>query len=377
MKARAVSALAAQALLDQPALRPAEVVELEQLLARTLRTSGSVVLCQAEAVTLLEAVASSVAGPGNRVLNVVTGPYGSLFGGWLRRTGAEVFDLVVDHQGLSEGSFRSALLGMDTVALTQAEAATGANLDLAWLLGVARDLEVLTVVDAVAAIGAEPIAVDDWGIDVAVIGGQKALAGPAGVSAAAVSEQAWRRVDNNPAAPRSSTLSVLDWADGWLRTDRSRIPGTPSVLETRALLAALRRVHAEGIDAVELRHRRARAATLAAVGALGLRPWAAEGRRAAICTTVALPPSLIEPVEIRRSRKARPAGLPGILQPGALLAPGDGPLAGELFRVNHFGRAADLDVMLEGIDRLADALGVPGEPDAARQAAIDAWEETA
>jgi aspartate aminotransferase-like enzyme len=358
-----VSDLAAEALLDQPPLQPAEVVELEGLVARTLRTSGSVAPCQAEAVTLLEAVASSVAGPGNRVLNVVTGPYGVLFGGWLRRTGAEVFDLPVDHDGLSEGSFRTALAGMDTVALTQAEAATGADLELAGLLRVAGELGVLTLVDAVASIGAEPIAVDDWGIDVAVIGGQKALAGPAGVSAASISERAWRRIEHNPAAPRSSALSVLDWADGWLRTDRSRIPGTPSVLESRALLAALRRVHAEGIGAVERRHRRARAATLAAVRALGLRPWAAEGRRAAICTTVALP----EPG----------SGLAALLQPGALLAPGDGPLAGELFRVNHYGRASDLDVLLAGIDRLADALGVPGERQAARQAAGDAWEETA
>jgi len=359
-----VTALAAGALLDQPPLQAAEVVELEGLVARTLRTSGSVVLCQAEAVTLLEAVACSVAGPGNRVLNVVTGPYGALFGGWLRRTGAEVFDLAVGHEGLSDGSFRRALAGMDTVALTQAEAATGADLELEGMLGVAGELGVVTVVDAVAAIGAEPIAVDEWGIDVAVIGGQKALAGPAGVSVAAISERAWRRIENNPAAPRSSTLSVLDWADGWLRTDRSRIPGTPSVLETRALLAALRRVHAEGIDAVERRHRRARAATLAAVAALGLRPWAAEGRRAAICTTVALP-------------EAGSGGLVGVLHPGALLAPGDGPLAGELFRVNHYGRAAELDAVLAGIDRLAAALGVPGERGTARQSAIEAWEGTA
>ncbi len=174
-----------------------------------------------------------------------------------------------------------------------------------------------------------------------------------------MSERAWLRIENNPAAPRSSTLSLLDWADGWLQTDRSRIPGTPSVLETRALLAALRRVHAEGIGAVEQRHRRARAATVAAVRALGLRPWAAEGRRAAICTTVALPS---QPVDI--------------LAPGTLLAPGDGPLAGELFRVNHYGRAADLDVLLAGTGRLAEAVGVPGKRDAARRAAIAAWEET-
>jgi aspartate aminotransferase-like enzyme len=283
--------------------------------------------------------------------------------------------------GLPEQAFRAALVGMDTVALTQAEAATGANVELAGLIAVAREAGVLTVVDAVAAIGAEPIAVDDWGIDVAVIGGQKALAGPAGVSAAAVSERAWQRVSTNAVAPRASTLSLLDWADGWLHTDRSRIPGTPSVLETRALLAALRRVHAEGIEAVEQRHRRARAATLAAVGALGLRPWAPEGRRAAICTTVALEPqsliepqSMVEPVEITAA--PHPVGLPTILRPGALLAPGDGPFAGALFRVNHYGRAANLEVVLGAVDQLAGPLDVTSLLPAARHAATDAWEET-
>ena len=60
-------------------------------------------------------------------------------------------------------------------------------------------------------------------------------------------------------------------------------------------------------------------------------------------------------------------------QPGTLLAPGDGPLVTELFRVNHFGRAATLDVMLDLVERLAAALAAGDRLDEARQAAADAW----
>jgi aspartate aminotransferase-like enzyme len=350
------------ALLDQPGLRPSEVAEVEQLVGRTLRTDNTVVLFQAEAITLLEAVASSIAGPDNRVLNVVTGPYGAKFGEWLRRTGAEVSELAPSYaETVTEETFVKALHGVDTVALVQAEAATGANLDLEALLRCASKAGALTVVDAVAAIGAEPIDVDAWGIDIAVIGGQKALAGPAGVSAAVVSPRAWGRITANPVAPRESTLSLIDWADQWLKTDRSRIPGTPSVLETRALLAALRRVHDEGIEETEFRHRRARAAVTAAVTAYGLHPWAPRKHRAAVCTTVALP----EPV---------PALLAAALEPGTLLTPGDGPLSSELFRINHFGRSAELPVLLEGLARLGTALGLDDTRiTGAGQAAAQAW----
>lgn len=354
--------LDAAALLDQPPLTSAELIELEHLVARTLRTDNAVVVCQAEAITVLESVARSVAGPSHRVLNVVTGPYGALFGNWLRQTGAEVNDLALGYRtAITPDVFARAIAGADTVALVQAEAATGVNLDLPGLLSIAHREGALTVVDAVAAIGGEPLEVDAWGIDVAVLGGQKALSGPAGVSAAAISRRAWERIEGNPAAPRRSTLSLLDWAEDWLRTDRSRIPGTPSVLETRALLGALRRVHIEGIAAVEDRHRRARAATIAGVAALSLEPWAPAGRRAAVCTTVALP----DPV---------PRALRTLTRPGSLIAPGDGPLEAELFRINHFGQAADLNVVLGGLVQLGTALALADRRDEVQQVAAAAWQ---
>ena len=60
-------------------------------------------------------------------------------------------------------------------------------------------------------IGGIPLQPDEWQLDVCVAGPQKCLGGPAGMSLVAVSDDAWRRIEGNPHAPRSSFLSILDW----------------------------------------------------------------------------------------------------------------------------------------------------------------------
>ena len=77
------------------------------------------------------------------------------------------------------------------------------------------------------------------GVGLVVVGPQKALAGPSGLSAVAVSPRAWEWIDGNPAAPRTSVLSLTDWRDGWLRTSRERVPALLPWMDGRALLLAL------------------------------------------------------------------------------------------------------------------------------------------
>ena len=335
-------------LLDQPPLAPAELIELEKLVARTLATENDVLIVQAEAILALEAVARSVAGPGVRALNLVSGPYGGLFGEWMRQAGAAVdeisvaFDEVLDADVVAERIARSR---PHVVAVVHAEAATGGSNPLREILAAAREAGALTIVDAVASIGAEPVLVDAWDVDITALGGQKALAGPAGVSAISVSERAWATIDANPAAPRGSSLSLTDARDKWLRTDRTLIPGMPSWLEARALTAALHRVHDEGLDAVNRRHRRAALAAAAGIEALGLALWQADpAGRAAVDTAVRVPDGA----------RTADAAL------GGILAHGDGVLRGRLLRINHTGRAAALEPVQDALDRLAAFVGRDG-----------------
>ncbi len=348
-------------LLDQTPLAAPELVELEGLAGRILRTSNDVVVLQAEAILALEATARSVASPGRRALNIVTGPYGSIFGDWLRQAGAEVTTLAVelDHVvAVEEVAAAIEREGPALVAIVHAEAATGGTNPVAEIAALARKAGALTIVDAVAAVGAEPVDTDAWGLDVVAIGPQKGLAGPAGVSAVAISERAWAAIESNPAAPRVSSLSLLDWRDGWLRTDRTAIPGMPSWLESRAFAAAARRVLDEGLDTVQDRHRRAATAAVAGARVLGLDPWQTD-------------PSGYAPVV---TTLRTPDRLPADAVLGGILSRGNGSLRDRLLRVNHTGRAAALAPVLGAVAGLGAARGLDASTiSSAQDAARAAW----
>src|SRR5207249_430431 len=77
------------------------------------------------------------------------------------------------------------------VFLTQSETSTGVVADIQGLAAAARPSGAHVVVDAVSSLGAVPLEVDAWGIDVACAGSQKALMTPPGLAMASVSDAVW------------------------------------------------------------------------------------------------------------------------------------------------------------------------------------------
>ena len=77
------------------------------------------------------------------------------------------------------------------ILLTQSETSTGVIQPVEELARVANDAGALVVADVVSSLGAVPFAFDDWGIDVAVGGSQKALSASPGIAFVAISERAW------------------------------------------------------------------------------------------------------------------------------------------------------------------------------------------
>uniref|UniRef100_UPI00053B231F aminotransferase class V-fold PLP-dependent enzyme n=1 Tax=Kitasatospora sp. MBT63 TaxID=1444768 RepID=UPI00053B231F len=258
--------------LDLPPLSAARFAAIEDRVAALLHTSADVIITQGEALLPLEAAIRGAAHPGSTALNIVTGPYGQTFGGWLRDCGAEVADLAVPYDtAVSAGQVAEALRDRpetDFVSLVHAEAATGNTNPVAEIAAVVRAHGALLMLDAVASVAAEPVLTDEWGVDLCVIGGQKAMGGPAGVSAVAVGPRAWQRITANPAAPRRSYLSLLDWKERWTDAGRTALPHAPAQLEMLALEACLDRIDAEGLPATLARHRAAAAATRAGARAL-------------------------------------------------------------------------------------------------------------
>ncbi|MFF4910704.1 pyridoxal-phosphate-dependent aminotransferase family protein [Streptomyces sp. NPDC001260] len=360
--------------LDLPPLSAAHFASVEDRVAQMLGTEHDVVIMQGEALLPLEGAIRGTVGPGNTALNVITGPYGQTFGNWLRDCGATVIDLAVPfHTAVSAGQIREAFAEhpeIDFVSLVHAEAATGNTNPVAEIGEVVRERGALFYLDAVASVGAEPVLVDAWGVDLCVIGAQKAMGGPAGVSAVSVSARAWARMAANPRAPRRSYLSLLDWKERWLDGGRKVLPHAPAQLEMLALEACVERIEAQGLDAVMGRHRAAAAATRAGAVALGggLEPYVHQAREAApVATTLRTPAGVVASELVARALAADPA-LP--------LAAGGGALAKEMIRVNHYGPDARVEVVQGCLAALGAALadkGLAVDPEGARRAAQDAW----
>jgi aspartate aminotransferase-like enzyme len=325
-----------------------EYAEIERLFAELVGTRQDLIVVQGEAALPLEAAAKSLGGPGVRALNVITGPYGAIFGSWLRDAGAEVEDVAVPFDRAAPVELVTAALDrlgdIDLVSIVHAEAATGSVNPLREIAAAARERGALVVVDAVASIGADPLEIDEWGLDLVVLATQKALDGPTGAAGVVVSERAWERIERNPAAPRRSILSLLDWRENWLRPGRLVLPVIPHHVEMRLLGDALRRALDEGLDAIVVRHGAARDACRSGVRALGLEPWVRNDAEAtAVATTVRVPAGV------------DPAALVDPSFPLVSVAPGS--LASEAVRVNHTGRHATLADVAAALAALERALG--------------------
>ncbi|MDF9812493.1 aminotransferase class V-fold PLP-dependent enzyme [Streptomyces sp. SPB162] len=341
-------------LLDLPPLTAARFAAIERRVAALLDTEQDVVITQGEALLPLEGCIRSGARPGSAALNVVTGPYGKTFGDWLRDAGAEVIDLAVPFHGAASAEQVERALaehpGIDFVSLVHAEAATGNTNPVAEIGEVVRAHGALFMLDAVASVAAEPLLPDAWGVDLCVIGAQKAMGGPAGVSAVSVSARAWERMAANPAAPRRSYLSLLDWKERWIDAGRAVLPHAPAQLEMLALDACLERIEADGLGAVIARHRAAATATREGALALGggLEPYVHEVRDAApVATTLRVPAGTDATALVSRALA---------LDPSVPLVAGGGALAKEMVRVNHYGPAADPAVVARSLAALGTAL---------------------
>jgi aspartate aminotransferase-like enzyme len=348
-----MSVLTPSAFLNVPAYPADRYALTADRLKSLLFTKSDVLLVQAEALLALEAVATSVARPGLSAVNVVTSPYGAYFGAWLRRGGVDVRDVLAEPgQPVSLAAVRNAidaLPELDILSVVHGEAANGALNPIAEITSFARARGALSIVDAVASFGAHPLAVDMLDLDIVAIGPQKAIGGPAALSAVAVSDRAWTHI---AAAPRAapSSLSLYDLKENWIDAGRGMLPGTPSAGDFWALEAALDRVEAEGIVALVGRHQQAARASRSGLRALGIEPWIGDDASASALVTSAPVPAGIDAGAVI----ATAAGY------GIALGRGFGDIADRLVRLDHTGARAAFPTVLANVIAYGAALAALG-----------------
>jgi aspartate aminotransferase-like enzyme len=214
------------------------------------------------------------------------------------------------------------------------------------------------VVDVVSSLGAVPFAFDDWGIDVAVGGSQKALSASPGLAFVAVSERAWRATET-ATCPRF----YFDWATYRRFADlpEPENPWTPAISVMQGLRAALELYFQDGVDVAMARHRLLSRAVKEGAKALGLDLFG-EGLEDNWTVTAIRAPEAADADAICDRIRA---------DYGVVLAPGQGPLKGSVFRIGHFGYFSELDIIrgLAALEMTLETLGHPVKRGAAVAAA--------
>jgi aspartate aminotransferase-like enzyme len=255
--------------------------------------------------------------------------------------------------------------GTKAILLTHSETSTGVIQPVEELARVANDAGVMVLVDVVSSLGAVPFAFDEWGIDVAVGGSQKALSATPGIAFVAISERAWA-VSQASTNPRF----YFDWREyeRFAALPEPENPWTPAISVMQGLHAALELYFQDGVDAAMRRHERLSRAVKDGVRALGLDLFGQGLERNWTVTAIRAPEGITADEICDRIRADF----------GCVLAPGQGPLKGKVFRIGHFGYVSELDIVrgLAALEMTLERLGHPIKRGAAVAAAEQVFQET-
>jgi (S)-ureidoglycine-glyoxylate aminotransferase len=281
----------------------------------------------------LEAAIGSIVEPGERVVVAECGRFGLLLIEIAERCGAEVVAVRGEWGRVVEpAAVEAALKSGKTklVATIHGETSTGVLQPLEELARLAHTHGALLMTDAVVTLGGCEVAVDAWGVDVAVAGTQKCLSCPSGLAPVTFNAQAEAAIRSRRGKVRSNYLDLGQLIDYWSPA-RFNHHTAPTAM-VYGLREALRAVQVEGLSARFARHRLHGDALRAGLAALGLLLFgvAPPEHRLPFITPVIVPEGVDE-LRVRR-RLIEDFGI----EIGAAF----GPLQGRIWRIGTMGYAA-------------------------------------
>ncbi|MBM3235566.1 alanine--glyoxylate aminotransferase family protein [Candidatus Poribacteria bacterium] len=309
------------------------IKEVAENLKHVFQTQNDVLILTSSGTGAMEGAVANLLSPSDKVLVIRSGKFGERWGEICVAYGVEFVSIDIE-PGLSvEPQAVADILksnpDIKAVFSTLCETSTGALHDIEALGQITRDTPTLLVVDAVSALGADDLQMDNWHVDVVVSCSQKGLMTPPGLGFASLSERAWEAVEK-------STLPkyYFDFQKARSELAKGSTPYTPAITFIIALQQSLRLICDEGIRNVLSRHARLAEATRAAVKALGLQLFAAHP--ANTLTSIRFPGGLDSKAFVNNMRK----------QHGITYAGGQEELSGKIIRIAHLGWMNEYDVMV-------------------------------
>lgn len=271
----------------------------------------------------LEAVMTSLLRKGDKVLCLVNGKFSE--------RSYELARLVSDATQMEfawgkpmDVSRVAAALEMSryrALAICHNETSTAVTNPLREIAALCRKHDVLCLVDGITSVGGLEVRPYEWGLDAVVMGSQKCIAAPAGLSGVFVSPRAYEQLHEE----RAYYLNLKAHVD--LLRDDEDTPYTPAIPLFLAVREALRLLREEGLENRIARTAKLGEACRAAAKALGLALYPDESVASNTVTAINYPPN----IDDGKFRKTL------LEKHGVVIAGGQAQLRGKIFRIGHMG----------------------------------------
>ncbi|SFM22145.1 pyridoxal-phosphate-dependent aminotransferase family protein [Methanolobus profundi] len=306
-----------------------------EILADVFQTKNDIFILSGSGTAAMEAAVGCTVGKDDVVVALENGKFGERFKDIAARYGnvnalqiewGHSFDLSEVEKKLEEGA--------KAITLIHNETSVGIQNPAEEIGKLAKKHDALFIMDGVTTLGGDTVKTDEWGVDIAVVGSQKCLAAPPGLSMISVSERALAAMDEKDALPYYLDLKAYKKSG-----DKSQTPYTPAVPLFFGLQEALHIVKEEGMDARINRHATGAKAIRAAATAMGLEmfPQLNDDHSHYSNTVTAMKaPEGVTGNDIKKDMMAR----------GITIAGGQSHLSGKIFRIGSMGNVQPKDIML-------------------------------
>lgn len=340
----------------------------------SLPYENDVIIQVGEGMLALWSALKSTIKAGDRVLAISNGVYGSGFAEMAKQIGADVRVVEFEYDQPLHDFGRIAEVARSfkphLITAVQCETPSGMMNRIAPLGRIARDVDALLYVDFVSAAFGADVRVGEWGIDLGLLGSQKALSSTPSLSIVTVSPRAWRKIE---AVAYVGYDALLPWRGALARRF---FPYTFDWHSLAALGRALDAVAAAdgGLESQLARHSAVAAYCRRRVREMGLELYV-KGREPSSSSTSTTSQEEEEGddddggvgfastvtaiyVPLGRGGFESWAAFDGALRARGLVVGGSyGPLLeGKVFRLGHMGSQADMALVTRALDLLQSVI---------------------
>jgi serine---pyruvate transaminase len=339
-------------------------VECNERLKEVFKTKNDVIIFAASGTGGMDSAVSNINAPGDRVIVHSAGNFGERWAKIAKTYGLEVVHIKEEWGATPDPAKLAAELDKAparAVYLTHCETSTGVVADIQALAKVAKDHGALVVVDAISSLAAIPVETDAWGLDVVVVGSQKALMLPPGLAAVSISDAARAAAEE----PGRCPSFFFNWPAALKALGNETTAYTPAVTLILGLNVALGIIKNEGLEKRFELHTKLGRATRAGIKAMGLELFSPDEDRSAVVTTVKAPEGIDGQKIVSTMRDKYAVQMVG----------GQGELKGHIFRIGHIGYCDifDITTALAAIEMTLAEMGANINRGAAINSALAAY----